>query len=94
MNYMQKLSSLKKDNKCFQYTVTVTLNHEEIKKYQQRTTKLKSFIDKYIWEGTNYPSKKMIGKFEKNNLVNVFKIFHDENEEIYVVYVSKQSMKK
>ena len=33
----------KKDNKCFQYTVTVALNHEEIKKDLQEITKTKSF---------------------------------------------------
>ena len=37
----------KKDNKCFQYAVTVALNHEEIKKYPQRTIKIKPFINKY-----------------------------------------------
>ena len=37
----------KKDNKCFQYTVTVTLNHKEITKESQGITKIKPFIDKY-----------------------------------------------
>ena len=45
----------KKDNKCFQYSVTVALNHEEIKKDPQRTTKVKPFINKYNWEGINFP---------------------------------------
>ena len=36
----------KKDNKCFQYAVTVTLDHEKIKD-PQRLTKIKLFIDKY-----------------------------------------------
>ena len=31
----------KKDNTCFQYTVTVVLNYEKIRKDQQRITKLK-----------------------------------------------------
>ena len=30
----------KNDNKCFQYSVTVALNHEEIGKNSQRTSKL------------------------------------------------------
>ena len=30
----------KKDNKCFQYAVTVALNHKEIKKNPQRIKKL------------------------------------------------------
>ena len=46
------------DNKCFQYAVTVVLNHEEIKKDPQRITKIKPFINKYNWEGINFPSVK------------------------------------
>ena len=30
----------KKDNKCFQYAVTVALNHEEIEKGLERITKI------------------------------------------------------
>ena len=30
------------------------LNHEQIKKYWQRITIFKPFIDKYNWEGVNY----------------------------------------
>ena len=37
----------KKGNRCFQYTVTVTLNHEEIAKHAERITKIKPFINKY-----------------------------------------------
>ena len=35
----------KKDNKCFQYAVTVALNHEEIKTDPQRITKIIPFIN-------------------------------------------------
>ena len=37
----------KEHNKCFQYAVTVALNHKEIKKDPQRITKIKLFINKY-----------------------------------------------
>ena len=37
----------KKDKKCFQYSVIVGLNHEEIKKDLQRITKIKPFTNKY-----------------------------------------------
>ena len=40
----------KKDNKCFQYAVTVALNYKEIKKDPQRITKAKPFETKYNWE--------------------------------------------
>ena len=36
----------KRDNKCFQYAVTVTLNNEEIGKHRERITKIKPFINK------------------------------------------------
>ena len=39
----------------FSIAVTVALNHEEIKKDPQRITKIKPFINKYNWEGINFP---------------------------------------
>ena len=48
----------KKDNKCFQYTVTVVLNYEKIKKDNQRIIKIKPFTNRYIWGGINFPSEK------------------------------------
>ena len=48
----------KKVKKCFRYTVTIMLNHEEIKKDPQRITKIKLFISKHNWEGTDFPSEK------------------------------------
>ena len=44
-----------KDNKCFQYTVTVVLNHEETKTDPQLITKNQTF-NKYNWEGISFPS--------------------------------------
>ena len=53
----------KKDNECFQYALIVTLNYEEIKEDTQRITKIKCFINKYNWEGINFPPDK--GDWEK-----------------------------
>ena len=36
------------DDKCFQYALTVTLNYKQIRKYPQRVSKIKPFIDQYI----------------------------------------------
>ena len=44
----------KKDNNCFQYTVTVALNQGEIKKDSQKITKIKPFINKYNWGEKNF----------------------------------------
>ena len=57
-----------KDRKCFQYAVTVTLNHEEIGKQSERIKKLnllsinmlifhKYFYEKK-WEAIHFPSEK------------------------------------
>ena len=35
----------KKDNKCFQYALTVALNNEEIGKNKEKITKMKPFIN-------------------------------------------------
>ena len=37
----------KKDDKCFQYAVTVALNHEQIKDHPDRISKIELFIDQY-----------------------------------------------
>ena len=54
--------SNKKDNKCFQYTITVTLNHEEIGKNPESITKTKSFLKNIARNEEIISQKKMIGK--------------------------------
>ena len=77
----------KKDNKCFQYNVTVTLNHGKTGKNPERITKLKTFINKYKWEGINSPSEREDWKkFEKNNVKIAFNI---KKRKIYPAYFSK-----
>ena len=81
---------IKKDNKCVQYAVTVALNYEKIKKDPQRITKIKSFINRYNWEGINYPSgKDDQKKLEKNNVTIAIIISYAKKEKIYPTYVSK-----
>ena len=76
----------KNDNKGFQYAVTVTLNHEEIKNDQQRITKIKTFINNYNWEGINFPSEKDWKKFEKNNVTIVFNVLYAKKEK-YILFM-------
>ena len=75
-----------KDNKCFQYAVTVASNYEEIK----RITKIKSFINKYNQKGINSPSEKDDWrKFEKNNVAIALNVLDAKKEKIHPAYVSK-----
>ena len=82
----------KKDNKCLQYVVSVALNHEEIGKNPERITKIETFINKYKWEGINFPSgKNDWKKFEKNNVAIALNVLHSKKEKIYPAYVSKNN---
>ena len=66
-----------KDDKCFQYTVKVTLNYEEIKKDPQRITKTKPIINEYKWEGIKFPSEKDAWKkIDKNNVTTALNVFY------------------
>ena len=58
-----------KDNKCFRYSTTITLNYEKIGKHPERIAKIEPFIDKFNWEGINCPAEKCNSrKFEQNNI--------------------------
>ena len=71
----------KKDNKCFQYVGTVVRNYDEIRKDPQRITKIKPFINKYNWQGINYPSEKDDSKtIGKNNVTITLNIFYAKKE--------------
>ena len=82
----------KKDNKFFQYAVTVMLNHEEIAKHFQRIIKINPFINKYNCEGINFPSEKYNWKkIEKNNVTIALNILYAKKEKICPTYVSKHT---
>ena len=44
----------KEDNKCFQYAITVALNHQNIVNNPQRISKIKPFIGQYEWKNTDF----------------------------------------
>ena len=59
----------KKDDKCFQYAVTIALNHDKIGDNPERVSKVKPFINQYDWSQINFPSHiNDWKKFELNTL--------------------------
>ena len=50
LNKKATINPKNKDNKCFQYAVTVALNHQKIGKHPERISNIKLFIDKYNWK--------------------------------------------
>ena len=62
----------------------VSLDDEEVGQNPGRITKNKHFINKYNWEGINYPCDKDDWKnFEKNNLTIPINVFYSKKEKMY-----------
>ena len=87
----------REDDKCFQYAVTVSLNHQNIKNKPERISKIKPFIDRYDWNEIESPSyEKDWNKFGKNNksiALNVL-LFPQYTKQIRSAYVSKYNSNK
>ena len=80
----------KTDDKCFQYAATFALNFEETESHPEKVSNIKPFINKYNWEGANYPSKIDDWKtFEKNNPTIALNILYTKEKKIYSAYISK-----
>ena len=45
-----------KDNNCFQYAITIALNHQNIDSNPERISKVKPFINNYNWKDIEFPS--------------------------------------
>ena len=83
------------DDKCFQYALTIALNHEQIKKDPQRITKIKPFINQYNWKEIDFLShKKDWNEFDKNNEIIAHNILSHGTEEIGHAYKSKHNLKR
>ena len=82
----------KKDNKCFQYAVTLPVNYEKIGKYAERIIKIKPFKNKYNWEGIHYPSEKDDWKKNEKSDVKIdLNDLYAKKENIYPFYASKHN---
>ena len=85
----------KKDDKLFQYALTVALYHEQIKDHPERISKIKPFIDQYNWNEIDFPSHgKDWKKFGSNNnsiALNFLYVPHN-TEKIRHAYKSKYNL--
>ena len=80
-----------KDNTCFQYSVTIALNCQNIKNNSERISKIKPFINNLDWDNNNFPPQEQDYKtFKMNNksiALNILFIPHN-TEKISQVYKS------
>ena len=85
------------DDNCFQYALTVVLNHQNNGKNPQRISKIKPFIDQYNWKEIDFPShSKDWKKFEQNNktiALNILFVPHN-TKQIRHVYKLKYNFKR
>ena len=83
------------DEKCFQYTLTIALNYEQIKIHPETISNIKPFIDQYNWNNTEFRShKKDWKKFESNNksiALNILYVPYN-TEKIRHAYKSKHNL--
>ena len=81
INKRATINPKNKDNKCFQYSITVALNHQNIGNHPERISNIKPFIDQYNWEGIDFPAGiKDWKKFERNNKTIALNILYKNNK--------------
>ena len=74
----------KNDNKCFQYAITVALNHQSIGNNPQRISKIEPFMGQYEWKNIDFlTTSKVWKKFEQDNKTIALNI-------LFVSYNTKQ----
>ena len=97
LNKRATINPKNKDNKCFQYSITVALNHQNIENHPERISNIKPFIDQYNWEGIEFPAGiKDWKRFERNNktiALNILFVPHNEKT-INLAYKSKYNRKR
>ena len=57
LNERATINPKNKDNKCFQCSITVALNHQNIENHPEKISNIKPFIDKYNWKGIDFPAR-------------------------------------
>ena len=69
------------DDNCFQYALTVALNHQNIEKNPQRISKIKPFIDQHNWKEIGFSSHpkdwKTFGQNNETIALNILFVPHN-----------------
>ena len=86
-----------KNNNCFQYAITASMNHQNINHNPERISKLESFINNYNWKDIEFPShSKDWRKFGCNNKTIALNILYVpyKTKEIRLAYISEHNDKR
>ena len=91
-----KKEAIIRNNNSFQNALDDALNYRNIETHPERISKLKAYINKYNWEGIEFPEgPKDWKKFERNNkTIDLNTLFMKQNTEtISVAYRSEYNNK-
>ena len=84
------------DNKCFQYSITVALHHQDNENHPERITNIGTYICLYNWEGKEFPARiKEWKRFERNDkkiALNILFVPHNKKT-INLTHKSKYNRK-
>ena len=87
-----------KDNKCFQYSITISLYHKEIKNNPGIISKIKSFINNLNWENINFlPEEQDYKTIEMNNksiALNILQVNEQKMRHFYKSEFNKTRKKQ
>ena len=86
-----------KGNKCFQYSTTVALKHQNIENHPERISDIKPFINQYNWNDIDFPAWiKDWKKFERNNKTVALDILSiaPNTKTVNLAYKSKYNRKQ
>ena len=85
------INPLNNDNKCFQYSIIISLSHKEIKNNPERISKFRPFLNNLNWKNINFPPEEQYYKtLEMNNKSIALNVLHaHSNEKISHFYKSE-----
>ena len=97
INKRATINPKNKNHKCFQYSIALALNHQNIENHPKRISSIKPFIDQYNWESIEFPAGiKDWKRFERNNketALNILFAPHNKNT-LNLAYKSKYYCKR
>ena len=88
------INSRNKDDKYFQYAVTLALNLDNIDNHPERISKIKPFINQYNWKDIDFPpTNKDWRKLKLNNDIALSILYIPHNtKKLQLTYRSKNNL--
>ena len=82
------------DEECFEWAVTATLHHKEMKSHPKRISNIMRHTNNYNWSELEFPvAINKINEFEKNNNISI-NVLGVKGQKIYICRKSKYNDRK